>query len=211
MRVLKVQGKGRVSVEPDLTTLSFYVAVQARDYAECLRNLNASVEDLRAGMAESGLERAQLKTSAYNVHVETKRKGGQNIFVGYVASHTMQIELPMDKELLNKVFRHIAQGHSGAQIRLSFSVRDKDALRRKALAKAVEEARENARTLAEAAGVTLGELRRIDYGWTEVQVRSRLANVMAGSLAEAHEPEVDIEPEDVCAEDSVTLVFEIAA
>jgi uncharacterized protein YggE len=69
MRVLKVQGKGRVSVEPDLVTLSFKVETKARDYAECLRNLNARAEDLRASMTAAGLNRAELKTSAFSVRV----------------------------------------------------------------------------------------------------------------------------------------------
>ncbi len=160
-------------------------------------------------MTASGLERAELKTSSFNVRVETQYKGGQHVFAGYSASHTMQIELPMDKELLNKVFRHIAQGHGGAEIQVLFSVKDKGALRKKVLAQAVQTAKGNAETLASAAGVTLGKLLQLDYGWAEVRVYDRVANVTCESSAAMREYDVDIEPEDVAAEDSVTLVYEI--
>ncbi len=103
MRSLKVQGKGHVSVEPDMVTLSFNVEVMEIDYEDCLRNLNKRAEDLRESMTSSGLDTARLKTSNFNVRVETKYKDDDYIFVGYSASHRMQIELPVDKALLNKV------------------------------------------------------------------------------------------------------------
>jgi uncharacterized protein len=209
MRVLKVQGKGQVSLEPDMLTLSFDVETKARDYEACLNTLNARAEDLRRSMLASGLERTELKTSAFNVRVENQYKSGQHIFVGYAASHRMSIDLPMEKALLNKVFRHIAQGHSGAEITLSFSVKDKDDLRKRVLAQAVQTAKENAETLASAAGVTLGKLQQIDYGWAEVRIH-RPEAIMMCEDSPAMSEDGEIEPADVTAEDNVTLVYEIA-
>jgi uncharacterized protein YggE len=162
MRLLKVQGKGRVNVEPDLVVLSFGVETKARDYAECLQDLNARAEDLRSSMTVGGLDRAKLKTSAFNVRVETQYTGGRHVFAGYCASHNMTIELPVDKELLNRTLRHIAHGHSGAEITLAFSVKDKDALRKRVLMEAVRTAKVNAEILASAAGMCLGKLQQID-------------------------------------------------
>lgn len=210
MRVLKVQGKGRVSVEPDLVTLSFEVEVSDPDYAKCLGNLNERAEDLRASMTAAGLNRAELKTSDFSVRVETQYKDGKHLFEGYLASHNMKIELPADKVLLNKTLRSIAKGHSGAEIKLTFSVKDKDGLRKRVLAEAVRVAKENAEALSAAAGVTLGKLQQIDYGWSEVRIYDREASM----LCEGDSPlpscsEADIEPEDVSAEDNVTLVYEM--
>ncbi len=208
MRLLKVQGKGYVTTEPDMVTLSFDVEVKVRDYEECLRTLNARADDLRQSMTASGLARAQLKTSAFNVRVETQYKGGQHIFAGYSASHRMQIELPVDKELLNQVLRHVARGHSGAEIKLAFSVKDKDALRKKVLTQAVKTAKENAETLASAVGVKLGKLVQMDYGWAEVHIYDREASMLCEGPG-MPELDADIEPEDVHAEDNVTLVYEM--
>jgi hypothetical protein len=211
MRVLKVQGKGRVSIEPDLVTLSFEVETQAMDYEECLRGLNARAEDLRASMTAAGLDRAEMKTTAFAVRVETQYKDGQHLFGGYRASHNLHIEVPVDKALLNRVLRHVARGHSGAEIQLTFSVKDKAGLRKRVLAEAVRTARDNAETLAAAAGITLGTLQQIDYGWAEVRIYDREATMICESLDPARpEGEADIEPEDVAAEDNVTLVYEIA-
>ena len=208
MRLLKVQGKGHVSVEPDLVTLSFDVSIQAKDYAQCLDALNARTEDLRKSMADSGLNRAQLKTSAFNVEVDNEYEKGRYTFVGYQASHRLSIELPVDCLLLNHVLRHISQGHSGAEIKLCFSVKDKNALHQRVLAQAVQTAKDNAQALAAAAGVALGNLQQIDYGWVEVRVYEQSA-IMACAGPQAISSEPDIEPEDVKAEDTVTLVYEV--
>ncbi|MCX6875326.1 MAG: SIMPL domain-containing protein [Verrucomicrobia bacterium] len=210
MRLLKVQGKGRVSVEPDLVTLSFEVETKAGDYAECLQNLNARAEDLRASMTAAGLDRADLKTSDFSVRVDTQYKDGRHMFVGYRASHNMRIELPVDKELLNRTLRHIARGHSGAEISLVFSVKDSDALRQRVLMEAVRIAKSNAEVLASAAGMSLGKLQQIDYGWVEVRIHNREAGMVCNGPGLVADCDVDIEPEDVTAEDNVTLVYEIS-
>ena len=210
MRLLKVQGKGRVSVEPDLVTLSFEVETKTSDYVECLQNLNARAEDLRASMTAAGLDRTDLKTSDFSVRVETQYKDGLHVFVGYRASHNMKIELPVNKELLNRTLRHIAQGHSGAEINLAFSVKDKESLRQLVLEEAVRTAKRNAAVLASAAGISLGKLQQIDHGWAEVRIYDSEV-VKAYETVRGGPPcEVDIEPEDVDAEDSVTLVYEIS-
>lgn len=209
MRILKVQGKGQVRVEPDLVTLSFAVDTLDKDYAASLQQLNARAEDLRASMTAAGLDRAKLKTTAFNVRVEHEYKSGKHIFIGYRAAHNFHIELPVDKQLLNRVLQQIARGHSGAQIGLTFSVRDQDDLRRRVLADAVRRARENAGVLAEASGITLGQLQQIDYGWAEVRIYDREASMACCELSEKSNGAADIEPEDVAAEDNVTLVFAI--
>jgi uncharacterized protein YggE len=208
MRTLKVQGKGHVSTEPDMVTLSFDVEVRAWEYEECLSLLNERAEDLRQSMVESGLEKTQLKTSSFRVRVDTRYEEGQHIFNGYVASHRMWIKFPLDKVLLNEVLHHVAEGHSGAEIDLSFSVKDEDALRKRVLSQAVQAARENAEVLASAGGFRLGKLVQMDYGWSEV----RIYNHEESFLCEDSSPllcRADIEPEDVRAGDSVTLVYEI--
>ena len=209
MRLIKVQGKGHIAIEPDMVTLSFDIEAKVRDYEKCLHELNMRADDLRQSMIDSGLDKAQLKTSNFNVQIDTQYENGKRIFVGYSASHRMSIELPMDKQLLNKVLYHVAKGHSGTEIDLSFSIRDKEALRKRVLTQAVHVAKQNAETLASAAGIKLGKLVEMDYGWSEVHIYNRRASMICESPSTTMFNCPDIEPEDVTAEDNVTLVYEI--
>lgn len=212
MRILRVQGRGRVNTEPDLVTLSFVVETKAKVYAECLSELNRRTEDLRTNLSAAGLDRAELSTTAFAVRYDTEYRNGRSAFVGYHASHDLHIEIPMDKSLLNEVLSHIAKGHSGVNVGLAFSVRDKDCLRKRVLAEAVRTARENAVTLAAAAGVNLGEIQQMEYGWSEIHIHDcDVAMVCDAAGPPSREYGADIDPEDVVAEDNVTLVYEIVA
>lgn len=209
MRVLKVQGKSEISARPDMVTLSFEVAVKAHDYAGCLDKLHEATESLRQSMEQAGIDRVELKTGDYGITTDTQYHEGKHTFLGYRASHRLHIELPLEKELLNRVLQQVAEGRSNASIHLTFSVRDKEGLRRRALAVAVRAAQENAAALAAAAGVKLGALQQIDYGWTEILIHEHSMDADCRTLV-CRNVSPDIEPEDVSTGDSVTLVYEIA-
>jgi len=97
------------------------------------------------------------------------------VFEGYAASHSLQIELPVDKEMLNRVLGVISQGRSGAEIQIHFAVKDTEDLRQRALAEAVRVARLSADTLAQAAGVKLGRLQSMAHGRDEIRVSGQPA------------------------------------
>jgi uncharacterized protein len=208
MRIIKVQGRGVVSAEPDICILSFVAEAQTKEYSDCLSTLNQHTEQLRQGLSASGLNIHDLKTTDFNIRIEYKYVQQRHVFVGYRGSHHLHIELPTNKDLLNKILGKVAEGYSGVEISISFSVKDKESLRNRTLQEAVRVARANAKTIADAAGLKLGEIQQLDYGWAEVRIHeygSRM--VMEDSLMAISPP--DIDPEDVSAEDSVTLVYEI--
>jgi uncharacterized protein YggE len=102
----------------------------------------------------------------------------------------------------------VGKGTSGAQISLSFTIKDADAVRKLVLEDAVRKAKSNAETLATAAGVRLGSLVQMDYGWVEVRVTTD--EYLCAPCDDPLIPSPDIEPGDVRAEDTVTLMYEIA-
>lgn len=207
MKHLTVQGKGSVSAEPDIVLISFTVSGTAMDYEAALKNLNNRVNNLRENLSASGLDKEDLKTTDFNVSVETEYKNDRRIFAGYRATHRLTIELPLEKELLNSVLANIGEGYSGAQISLQFSVKDRESLKEQVLIQAVKNARKNAEILASAAGVKLGEIREINYHWSEVHFYHRRAEMVCESAAEYN---VDIEPEEISATDNVTIIYEIS-
>ena len=131
---------------------------------------------------------------------------GRYIFDGYEGTHRLHIELPIEKELINRVLSTIVKSRSGAEITISFSVKDKEPIKRKALKEALRVAKENAKALSDEAGVKLGKIFKIEYGWSEVRIREYSANMI---LESAPHYDFDIEPEELYAEDSVTIVYEI--
>ena len=206
MGSITVKGKGYALAPPDTVTLSFGVGSKARDYADCLDNLNERTAALRRDIVASGVDCAELKTTDFGVAIERRYVKDRYVFEGYAASHSLQIELPVDKEMLNRVLGVISQGRSGAEIQIHFAVKDTEGLRQRALAEAVRVARLSAETLAQAAGVKLGKLQSMAHGWDEIRVSRQPA--YGGVCESAATPSVDIDPEDVPTSERVTLVYE---
>lgn len=206
MRVIKVQGRGRINATPDIVRLSLGVAAQSRDYEESVRLLNKQVEKLIESIVAAGLERHHLKTKRFYVEAKYVYKDGERRLSRYEASHRLMIEMALENSLLNRVLAHIASGGSMSEVTLEFAVENSEALHKAALEAAVKVAKENAKTLAEAAGVRLGKLIQMDYGWAEVRIYEERESTV---LYAPSEPNFDIDPDDVEAEDNVTLVYEI--
>jgi len=206
MGVIRVKGTGQASAEADVVTLSFLVETKARDYEDTIRKLNTRTEDLRTNLEAARIRRADLKTNSFNVNVENKYLNNTYVFDGYSASHKLHIEIPAIKEILNRVLWNISRGNSGAQIKLSFSVKDKNELRKRALKEAVKVAQGNAAALCEAAGMALGELVKIEHGWNDVRVYDREATIVCRSM-DRNKNYADIEPGEVTATDNVILEY----
>ena len=77
----------------------------------------------------------------------------------------------------------------------------------------LKNALEKAKILTAAAGVTLGELLRIDYSWGEVAFRSetnfRMAKAMCCDAASGAAAGLSVSPEDIRVEDNATFVWAI--
>ena len=210
MKILKVIGEGTVTSQPDQVILSFNVKSKSMEYSTCINNLNTKTDNLRNNIVSADLSKTDLKTTSFNIDSEFRYNNNDDyIFDGYSASHQLVIKLPMDKELLNQVLHRITEGHSEAEIEMDFTIRDQEAVNRKVLARAVQNARQNAETLATAAGVVLGELQQIDYGGSEVRVRHLRSNILCEQSFSDSLHFVDIETADVKSQDSVTLVYEV--
>ena len=208
MGVLKAQGKGTVFAEPDIVTLSFEVAAKDWEYAESVQELNKRTDALRSSVESVGHDRTELKTTSFSVRTATRYDDGHSVFDGYEASHCLRIQLPLDKELLNNILHSIATGGSETEMRISFSVKDRESLKRQAIEEAVSVAKKNAEVLAKASGVKLGKIEQIEYGWSEVHIYDRQVDAMCAA-SPPDQYDVDVEPEDVSAEDNVTLVYEL--
>jgi hypothetical protein len=207
-RTLRVQGRGFVTAEPDQATLSFDVEATRKEYKASINRLNQRVEHLRSDLESVAVELSKLKTRSFSVSPKYERINGRNIFKGYVASHSLAISLPLDKELLNKVLGKVSESASKARLFLSFGLKDATGFKKRAMEEAVANGKANAEILAKSAGVTLSDLLQIDYGWAEVRFRHEIYEP-SYSIAAEPSPPPDIEPSDVSTEESVTLIYEL--
>jgi uncharacterized protein YggE len=160
-RTVTVTGTGEAYAAPDVATLRFSVVSRAEDASGALAaNARAAtaVRDRlrRAGVAARDMQTSGLSLGPYYDN-SSSRSYDQSEIAGYEARNTLTVRLRDLEEAGSVIDAAVAAGANGLD-GLSFGIEDQDALLAEARAAAVEDAREAAALLAEAAGATLGEV-----------------------------------------------------
>ena len=135
--------------------------------------------------------------------------------MGYEFRHMLKLTFMSDNELLGRALSALAKCPVDPEINLSYTISDKEGAKNLLLANAVKDAMAKASLLTEAAGVALGEIVSIDYSWGEAALevpaaRMALAKNSMADMACEESCGLNINPDDIRAEDTVTVVWSIA-
>lgn len=220
-RTIRVTGKGKLSVKPDMIRLRLNTEGIAGDYDATLSISAESTEALKDVFEELGFDRKALKTLYFNVDTEyesyqDRDKSWKRRFEGYKFVHRMKIEFEANNELLGRVLYALTKCPIKPEFTIEYTVADMEKCKNELLGKAIADSREKARVLTEAADVKLCDIINMDYSWGEVDFVTRPMNeMMLRSCAEdcCAEPvgyNLDIEADDIDVTDTVTVVWSIA-
>lgn len=218
-RTLRVTGKGKISVKPDLIQLQMTLEGIRDSYEETLQLSAEQTEQLRSCFATIGFAPSDIKTLNFTINTQYESyqdqdKSWKQRFVGYKYVHSMKLEFDADNERLGQVLYTLAHCSARPEFHIVYTVKDQEAAKNQLLGKAVQDAAGKAGILAEAAGVTLGELLTIDYSWGELDLTVRpmakrleatrgMADNAVGSYA------LNIEPDNIEVTDTVTVVWSL--
>lgn len=219
MRTIRVTGKGLIKVHPDMTRITMTLEGLNPEYADTLRQSSEFTEELKDVLSAFGFERSDLKTLNFSVDTEFesyKEKGAyKQRFVGYKFRHIMKVEFESDNGRLGRILYALANSEVRPEFRISYTVKDPEAVKNTLLGKAVADAKEKAAVLTQAAGTTLKDIQTIDYSWGEIDFEVRPMNralMMEDCYAapcKGGSIDMDIEPDDIEVSDTVTVVWEI--
>lgn len=187
-RTIRVTGKGKLSVKPDMIQLRLNLEETQPDYESALKMSAEFTEMLKDIFENLGFERSSLKTLYFNVdtvyeNYQDRNKSWKRRFEGYKFMHRMKIEFQADNVLLGK---------------------------------SIEDSKMKAKVLTEAAGVNLENILTIDYSWGEIDFVTKPVNEMMLRCCEedsCEEPSgysMDIEADDIDVTDTVTVVWNIS-
>ena len=218
-RIIKVTGKGNLKIKPDMTRITITLEGQNKEYDKTLAQSSRDTEALKDILEKQGIDRTAVKTLMFNI--DTKYEGYQawdkswkERFVGYEFKHVVKVEFDSDNERLGKILFSLANAKDiHPDSRLSYTVKDPEASKNQLLGKAVADAKAKAEVLTKAAGVSLKDIKNIDYSWAEIQFeyapmnRNMFCNKVMADGAGAFD--MDIEPDDISVSDTVTVVWEI--
>ena len=214
MRTIKITGKGAVKVHPDMTRITITLESIFSEYSEALEHSARDTDKLKSILEPLGFKNTELKTLSFSIDTEYEgyheNDEYKRRFVGYKYSHVMKLEFESDNERLGKVLYTLAKCDLHPEFRLSYTVKDAEAVKNEVLGKAVADSKAKAEILTKAAEVVLGDIQSIDYSWGEVEFS---VSPMENSFCAAPEMksfDMNIEPDDIEVSDTVTVVWEIA-
>ena len=161
----------------------------------------------------SSFERKDIKTVVFNVRTKNEYvtdKNGDSVlmFLGYVVEHSLKISFDLDMKKLPETLSVISTSKAKPRVDIAFTLKDDSEIKEEALRNASINARKKAEILAITSGVKLGKLISIDYSWKDIELYSdtKCYDSMPYISKMAS---IDIEPDDIKAEDSVTFTWEI--
>lgn len=212
-RKLQITGRGKLSVSPDMIILSFDASAHEWEYEKTVTALNKKVEDLRIIIETVGVERKNLKTKDFGIRKETtwNKKTEKSEFNGFRASHSLELELPLDKAIINQLLSQIAQKLDNFDFSIAFGVKDASEQQQQLILAAIAKAKENANLIAEATGVELMEILDIDYSYRELTIRSQRHDypLYEADLVSTYDAAPDFEPDDIDVTETVTITWRI--
>ena len=209
MRTLRITGKAVLSERPDTFIINFPIQEICGDHIDAMERLNAKVERLRDILSNNNLDPKLLKTSSFSVGKEKKwnSKSDEYINLGYKASHSVSIELPLNQELMNNILLDLATQDLDIEFNIDFVLKDTKTLIERLIKNAIENAKENAELIATSTGVKLKEIINIDYSFNEIRFIHSDLDMCLLESSEISLP--DIEPNDVEAEKTITITWSL--
>lgn len=215
MRTIRVTGNGSVSVKPDTTSLKITFEGAYKDYEETVKQSAEKTKILREAIEKSGLHGEDLKTKDFSINSEYESYRDHNDdykkrFIGYKFHHRTEIQFPTDNKILGRILYELSVCSVKVEFSIGYTVKDKDAVKKEVIKRAVENSKEKAEILATAAGVKLGEVQSIDYSWGEIEIRTSPVDMFEVKSCKMESSyDIDIEPDDIDVADTVTILWEI--
>lgn len=214
-RTIRITGKAKLSVLPDTTELTVHAEGVYPEYEEAVTESAEGTALLREAVSRAGADPEGLKTVSFGVAPEyesysDERNNWKQRFAGYRYRHAMRLRFPNDNALLGRLLQEISRCPVGAEFSIGYTVKDQEAVKNDLLGRAVADAREKAAALTAAAGVALGDLLTIDYSWKDIALRAESVAMLKRDMGAGEAfHDINLRPEEIDIEDSVTVVWEI--
>jgi len=207
-RTLQVNGSGEIMAKPDTAFISISVESNAKtasaasmENAEKMQNVTKSIKAI-IGKDDRVTTSGYTLSPVYEYNSSTKRSE----LTGYRAFNSLSVET---KELgkLGKLIDSTIKAGATNINSLSFGTSNNDEYRRKALVKAVDDARKTAEIVASAAGVKILRISNISPSYSfPVPLRRDFAVTSKMAMEAAPTP---IESGELTVNANVNIIYEI--
>ena len=162
-RTLSVNGTGSVDLVPDVAYIYIGVHTEDANVATAVAANNDNAQAVISALKRLGVEDKDIRTSNFSIYPQQQYdKDGQLTGTVYVVDNTVYVTV-RDLEKLGNLLEAGINAGANSINGITFDVLDKTQAVAQARDAAVTAARQQAEQLAEATGVTLGDIQTISY------------------------------------------------
>lgn len=218
-----VTGESRIEREPDTVEVFANLWKVCREYDEALLESQRAAELLRDILAKEGFLAGDLKTTGFSVNTEYESFEEQGVYrqriSGYRYNHSLKLSFDFDRERLGRILRALSESPDNPELSIGYTVKSGNAVRDRLIKDAVKDAKKKAAAMASAAGLKITGISEIschdprpvvNTGAVRCNMGGMGALLRGKSTAEDSTAAfaAGIVPENITAQDSVTVVFE---
>ena len=210
-RTVSVSGQGEVSAEPDLAHVTLGVQTRRPTLAEARKEVATTVDRVLALCKDLKVDPKFVNATRVQVQPDYSwdERNRKQVLLGYIVSREVQVEVRDLEQLGPLIERAVSAGVNQVSDPVLDSTQRKQ-LERQAMTLAVQDARLNAETLAQAAGVGLGAVRTISAsGASPVMPMYRSKMVMADAAAAPPAPEASYQPGEMKFSTSINAEYDL--
>lgn len=162
-----IEGKSSVKMQPEQFIFNVRISVTDSNYTKCADLATHEAEKIIEEFKRNGIEEGLIKTQNYSIREirEHDYKTQKSVFKGYRGQIPISIETLSDYKKNDIIFK-IIKNNFGADFTLNFALtpEQKDEVKAKLIALAVEDAKQKAKIVTQSAGIQLGKISKIQYG-----------------------------------------------
>jgi uncharacterized protein YggE len=209
-RTVSVSGQGEVSAEPDLAYVTLGVEARRPTMAEARAEVAKTVERVLALCKDLRIDPKLVNATRIQVQPEYSwnDKERKQFLVGYIVSRQVQVELRDLEQLGPLLERAVSAGVNQVGDPVLDSTKRKQ-LERQAMTLAVQDARANAETLAQAAGVRLGPVRTLNAASSPPVMPMYRSKMVMADAAAAPPPEASYQPGEMKFNANVSAEYDL--
>jgi uncharacterized protein YggE len=204
---LTTVGRATVKVAPDRAFVTVATEALAASPGAAQQQIARSMTAVRAAVKAAGIPDEAVKTLAYGLQEEADYQNGKRVPRGYRARNTIEVRLD-DIARVGDVIDASVKAGANAVTDIRFDVKDRAAVERDALKRAVADAKARADAMAAGAGVTLGAIIRIDETGQAVPLPRPIETVRVRAMA-ADVAETPVSAGEIEVEATVNLTVAI--
>lgn len=182
-----VNGEAVVQATPDQAFVTVSVESRDRNPGEAQRKTATAMEAVRKKLGQTGVKDDQLRTIAYDLQLEFDWDKGRQTPRDYVARDMVEVRLDDVTQVGTIIDAAVGAGATNIG-GVRFDLKEREALEREALKRAVADGRARADAAAAGAGVTVASVLRIEEQRVFSPPPAPMPMMMKAAAAEAAPP-----------------------